>query len=178
MKNSRIILMFLLIAAVIAVSGYFGIKYLKNKQLNTEVEAYTPEEEITDEQMRRTMVSLYFYNNETGELSQESRLIDAVELLENPYGRLVELLIEGPKNDKLKTLMPDGVKLNSAVINDNCVTVDVSSEFLNHTEDKDLKTKMVKSIVNTLTELTEVEKVKFLIEGEKNAEFSEDYVRQ
>ena len=76
----------MLLAILIIVAGYFVINYLKSKQVSTEQiqEEYTPQEEITDEQMRETMVSLYFYNNETGELEKESKLIDAVELLTNP----------------------------------------------------------------------------------------------
>lgn len=177
MKNSKIILIFLLIAAIILVVGIWIVSYLKDKQASSQIEEYTPQEEITDEQMRETMVSLYFYNNETGELVTEARLIDAVELLENPYYTLVQLLIDGPKNSNLTTLMPEGVEVNSAVIINNCVTLDMSSEFLNYTEDEDLKNKMIYSIVNTLTELTEVESVKFLINGEENSEFNENYVR-
>ena len=177
MKNKKIVFIFLLLAVIIGLIGFGIVNYLKGKQVSSQIEEYTPQEEITDEQMRETMVSLYFYNNETGELMSEARLIDAVELLENPYYTLVQLLIDGPKNSNLKTLMPEGVKVNSATIIDNCVTLDMSSEFLNHTEDEDLKNKMIYSIVNTLTELTEVESVKFMIDGEENAEFNENYVR-
>ena len=177
MKNNKIIIIFTIIAIIIAGAGYYVINYLKNKQVSSQLEEYTPQEEITEEQMRETIVNLYFYNNETGELASEARLIDAIELIQNPYMQLVQMLIEGPKNDKLSNLMPEGEKVNSATINENCVTVDMSIEMLNHTEDKDLKNKMINSIVNTLTELTEVETVKFLIDGEENAEFNEEYVR-
>ena len=177
MKGNKIVLVFLLIIAIVGIIGYFLINYLKEKQVNSQPEEITPQEEITEEQMRETMVSLYFYNSETGELESEARLIDAVELLENPYYTLVQLLIEGPKNEKLKTLIPDNVVINSATLIDNCVTLDMSQEFLIYTEDPDLKNKMINSIVNTLTELTEVESVKFVINGDKNSEFSEVYVR-
>ena len=40
------------------------------------------------------------------------------------------------------------------------------------------KKNMVKSIVNTLTELTEVNKVKILINGQINEEFKDEYVRK
>lgn len=177
MKNKRIIIIFLIIILCIALSGYFIINYLKEKQASTQIEEYTPQEEITEEQMRETMVSLYFYDNEAGELKKESRLIDAVELIEDPYTKLVQMLIDGPKNSSLSSLMPENVKVYSTELNNNCVTVNMSSEFLNYTEDEDLKYKMIYSIVNTLTELTEVETVKFLVEGKENAEFSGEYLR-
>ena len=40
------------------------------------------------------------------------------------------------------------------------------------------KNNMVKSIVNTLTELTEVNKIKILIEGNENENFNEVYTRE
>ena len=177
MKNDKLIYFFLLLALVIAIAGYFGINYLKGKQVSSEIEEYTPQEEITEEQMRKTMVSLYFYNNETGELETEARLVDAIELLEDPYTKLIQMLIDGPKSENLKSLMPDEIKVLKTEFNSGCVTIDMSIEFLNHIEDKDLKNKMINSIVNTLTELTEVDSVKFLINGEENDEFSEEYVR-
>ncbi len=177
MKIDKLIIIFLIMAVLIAVAGYFGINYLKGKQVSSEIEEYTPQEEIAEEQMRKTMVSLYFYNNETGELETEARLIDAVELLENPYMKLVQMLIDGPKSEKLKSLIPEDTKVIKTEINSGCVTVDMSIEVLNYTEDSDLKNKMIYSIVNTLTELTEVDSVKFLINGEENDEFGEEYVK-
>ena len=177
MKGRKLILFFLLVAMFVAIAGYFGIRYLKDKQVMTQMEEYIPQEEITEEQMRKTMVSLNFYNNEIGDLDTEARLINTVDLIENPYGKLVQMLIDGPKSDKLKSLIPEGVILNGTEIIDGCVTVDVSIEILNHTEDQDLKEKMIKSIVNTLTELTEVDSVKILIDGETNEIFGDEYVR-
>ena len=97
MKKKIIILIIILLLVTILIGGYFFIKN-KNKQ---ELEEIIPEEEISDEQMRQTIVSLYFYNDETKELISEGRLIDAKDLLENPYQKLMELLIQGPENQSL-----------------------------------------------------------------------------
>ena len=177
MKSDKLIFAFLLIAVLIAIAGFYGIRYLKGKQVSSEIEEYIPQEEITEDQMRKTMVSLYFYNNETGELETEARLVDAVELIENPYTKLAQMLIDGPKSEKLKSLMPEDLEIINTEFTNGCVTIDMSTEFLNYTEDTDLKNKMIYSIVNTLTELTEVDSVKFLINGESNDEFNEEYVR-
>lgn len=177
MKGNKIIWIFLLIALIIAICGYIYINNIKDKQVSGKIVEYTPQEEIKDEQMRKTMVNLYFYNNEKGELEKEARIIDVAELIENPYSKLVELLIEGPKNENLNNLMPTDLKVNNAEIMNGCVTLNLSIEFLNYTEDQDLKHKMIYSIVNTLTELTEVDSVRFLINGKPNEEFNEEYTR-
>ena len=50
------------------------------------------------------------------------------------------------------------------------------NEFLNY-ENEDKKLKIINSIVNTLTNLKEVNSVSFLINGEKNDEISEVYLK-
>ena len=58
----------------------------------------------------------------------------------------------------------------------DCLYLDFSSEFLNYNkEERDI---MIKCIVNTLTELTEVNKIKFLINGQENSEFADSYERE
>ena len=59
MKNKKIVIIFSVLLILILVLGYFGIKYAKNKSENV-IEEYTPEQEITEEQSRQTIVSLYF----------------------------------------------------------------------------------------------------------------------
>ena len=57
--------------------------------------------------------------------------------------------------------------------------MDFSNELLNYNKNnQNEKENMVKSIVNTLTELTEVNKVKILINGQINEEFKEEFVRK
>ena len=177
MNNKKIITISSLIVLCLILCVYIGINFIKDKEVSSSVEEMTPQEEISDEQMRKTIVNLYFYSNEIGNIIAEPRLIDSLDLVEEPYKKLVQLLIEGPKTDKLKSLMPDDLEVISAELDNNCVIVNMSSEFLNYTEDEDLKYKMINSIVNTLTELIEVDSVKFLIDGKENAEFNEEYVR-
>lgn len=176
MKNKKIILIFLILLIVILLGGYFGINYIKNKQQKTSVEEYTPEEEITQEQLRQTIVSLYFPNKETNEITPEARLIDITEIINTPYEKLINLLIEGPKNEKNKKIIPENTKIQKTYMEGDCLYLDFSSEFLNY--NKDEKDIMIKCIVNTLTELTEVNKIKILINNEENQEFSNTYERE
>ena len=64
-------------------------------------------------------------------------------------------------------------------LENDCVVLDFSSEILNYSKDsKKDKENMIKSIVNTLTELTEVNKVKILVNGKENDEFKDIYSRE
>lgn len=179
MKNKKIGIIFLVILVIVLIGGYFGIQYVRNKQEETMIEEYTPEEEITEDQVRQTIVSLYFPSKETNELNPEARLIDIKEIINNPYEKLITLLIEGPKNDKNRKIIPENTKINKTYLEEDCVVLDFSAEFLNYSkEDEKEKTNMINSIVNTLTELTEVNQIKILIDGNENNEFKEIYSRK
>lgn len=181
MKNKKIVFIFSLLFILILVGGYFGIKYVKNKneQEETSISEYTPQEEITEQQLRQTIVSLYFPSKETKELIPEARLVDIKEIINTPYEKLVNLLIEGPKNDKCQKIIPDNTKLIKTYLEDDCAVLDFSSEFLNYNrEDEKEKNNLINSLVNTLTELTEVNKIKILIDGNVNDEFKDIYSRE
>lgn len=179
MKNKRIGIIFLVILIIILIGGYWGIRYVKNKEQETIVEEYIPQEEIAEEQVRQTIVSLYFPSKDTNDLNPEARLIDIKEIINNPYEKLITLLIEGPKNDKNRRIIPENTKLNKNYLEGDCVVLDFSAEFLNYSKENDKeKINMINSIVNTLTELREINQVKILIDGNENSEFNEIYSRQ
>ena len=177
MKNKKIVIIFTILLLIVLIGGYFGIKYAREKQKEkTTVEEYTPEEEISEEQLRQTIVSLYFQSKETKELTPEARLVDIKEIINDPCDKLVNLLIEGPKSEKQESLIPENTKLLKTYMEADCVTVDLSSEFLNYDKsDEKVKDNLINSIVKTLTQLTEVNKVKILIDGNPNDEFNEVY---
>lgn len=136
---------------------------------------YTPQEEISAEQERQTLVTLYFVNKETKMLMPEARLIDAKLLTQNPYATLVGLLLNGPKNEKLESVIPVGTRLNKVEINKGMAIVDLSEEFVKGVKvGAEEESKIVYSIVNTLVELTEIESVKILIDGKEGACFEDE----
>ena len=174
--NKKIVIVFTVLLIVILVGGYFIIRYFKGKEEETIIEEYIPEEEITEEQNRQTIVSLYFLEKETNELAPEARLVDIKEIMNTPYDKLVTMLIEGPKNEKYTKLIPDNTKLNKIYKEKDMIYLDFSSEFLNYDkEDSSAKQNMINSLVKTLTQLTEVNSIKILIDGEENEEFNEIY---
>ena len=97
--------------------------FISNKEEKME-EEYQPQEEITDEQMRQTIISLYYENKETGELMPEGRLIDVKTLLNNPYKILIEMLIAEPKNNKLQSAIPNGTIINNVELKNDILYVD------------------------------------------------------
>lgn len=179
MKNKKILILFIISVILIVAIGYFAIKFVKQKKNNEIKNEYVPQEEISDEQSRETIVSLYFADKETGLLKPEARLVNIKDLINSPYNVLVELLISGPKNDKLKVIIPENTKLLNASLDKECLTLDFSAEILNYNKDDSmLKNNLIYSIVNTVTELNEVNKVKFLVNGQTSSDFEEFYVRK
>ena len=71
MKNKRIGIIFFVILVMVLIGGYLEIQYVKNKEQETVVEEYIPQEEIAEEQVRQTIVSLYFPSKEKNELNPE-----------------------------------------------------------------------------------------------------------
>lgn len=173
--NKKIMIIIILIL-ILGIGGWLFWRY-KNHQEQAVVE-YQPQEEISDEQQRQTIVSLYFKNKSTDELVPEGRLIDVKLLLDEPYKTLMQLLIEGPKNEKLEKLIPDGTRINNIELKSDILYVDLSKEFIeNHGGGETLESNTIYSIVNTMTELTEVNGVKILIDGKADQAFKDGKIK-
>lgn len=168
---------FILIIILIIMIGAGIFYFINSKKEKEEINEYQPQEEISEEQERQTMVSLYFINKNTGELEPEARLIDVKELINNPYTTLINLLIEGPKNENHENPIPEGTTLINSSIEGDVLKLDFSAEFINnHTGRLEEERKTIESIVNTLTELTEVNSIKILINGEENKSFTDGQI--
>lgn len=172
-KRIIIILVFIILIIGIITGVYFIVK---NKNTEKEMTEYTPQEEISEEQMRQTMVSLYF-KNDNG-LIPEARLIDVKELINNPYEKILNMLIQGPKNENLKKTIPEGTKINRIEKEGENLIIDFSSEFIEKHIGGELEEKLtIQSIVKTVTELTEINGIKIEINGEDNKEFTDGKIK-
>ena len=174
-KNNKKILAIIMLLLV-ALGIYFIFNNISIKKTKNNYQDYTPQEEISDEQLRQTKVILFFANAETGELETEIKIIDANKLVKNPYKELIELLINGPQNNNLKKLIPDGTIVHDVTLQNSCAIINFSNEILNY-ENEENKFKIINSIVNTMSNLKEVQSVKFLINGEENSEFLDNYTK-
>lgn len=174
MKKKIIIfvgLLVFLLGAYFVTSYFFG----ESEKEIEQYEEYTPQEEISEAQYRETIVNLYFLNKDTKQIMAEAIAIDAKELVINPYKKLIELLLAGPKNEKLERIIPEGTTVYDAGIEAGCVVINFSKEMLNFTGDEILKNNIINSIYKTLNELTEVNSIRFLVEGEENMQLSGEY---
>lgn len=177
MKKRKYIILFVFLFFVILIAGIIFIKYLNNSQTqdNSVIEEYTPEEEISENQNRETIVTVYFISKENGKIMPEAKMVDVKEMMNNPYEMLINLTIEGPKNSNSEKIFPENVKLLNTELKNNILKINFSEEFLNIEEAK--KENTIKCLVNTLTELKEIDGIEILINNEKNNMFSEVYQR-
>ena len=168
---SIIIILLIIILAILTINS-------KQKQQNQEIQDYIPAEEISQEQLRKTIVSLYFPSKDKLNLIPEARTIDVKELVKEPYITLINLLIEGPKDEKLEKCIPEGTKIQNVKIQNNMLTIDFSKEFVeNHEGGVEKESNTIYSIVNTLTQLNEIDSIKILIEGKENQAFKDNQIK-
>lgn len=122
-------------------------------------------------------IRLYFANEDNTKLRAEIRYIDASDTGGNTESLatiVVKELIKGPgKGTGLKSTIPEGTKLlSNVIIKGNTATVNFSKEFVEkHSGEKDAEKLTIYSIVNSLTELREIQKVEFKIEGKSKTQF-------
>lgn len=116
-------------------------------------------------------VTLYFANKEYVETGDESleKLIHETRTVE--YGditleeRIVKELMKGPESDNLSTVIPSNVKLLGVEVADETAFVNFAGEELYGGSMQEDFT--IAQIVNSLVELDSVERVQFLIDGQK-----------
>lgn len=177
MKNKKLLYFIIVLIIILLILGIIFFLMPNNTDDNTsnQIAEYTPAQEFSDDEIRKTIISLYFKNIETNSLIAEAKAIDVKELYQDPYTYLINMLIAGPESEKLESAIPEGTKVNSCTLKGNTVYVDLSKEFVDNAPSGITEESMaVYSIVNTLTELNEVSGVKILINGEENKSFNDN----
>ena len=109
--NKKLIFKVILIIAIISIVAIliilnFSTEIVENVENEAVIE---PEQEISEEQMRQTGVSLYFEDKQSSQLVKSEIKVDAKDLIDNPYMYIVNLLIKGPPDSTLFTLVPSGI---------------------------------------------------------------------
>lgn len=116
-------------------------------------------------------ITLYF-SDESGE-----KLISEVRRIKIPKGEVMEKLvvselIEGPKKEHNIATIPDSTKIISVETKEGVCFVNLSKDFIEkHPGGTTAESLTIYSVVNSLTELANVNKVQFLIDGEKKEIF-------
>lgn len=122
-------------------------------------------------------IHLYFANGDSSKLKLEVRYIpvtDGKKSVNSLASVIVKELIKGPEQSSgLKSVIPAGTQLRSAIkINAGVAEVDLTKEFVDkHPGGKIQEQLTIYSIVNSLTELKEIQKVKFLINGKVQKDY-------
>ena len=156
----------LLVLIILGVLIYFIINHISITK-NDDYINFTPEEEISESQLKETTINLYFLNPENNQLKSEGRTIGTSELLQNPYKVIVQKLLDGPTDNKLKSVFPEETRLIDATLSNDCVILNFSEEILNFKDDVQ-KYNIINSILDSLTQLNEVNSIKILINNEPN----------
>jgi len=181
--KKRIVIIVLLISILI-LSGCMKANDKVLKQLEEDELRPVSSIVLTEEEARRLNeklpVTLYFSNQDGTRLVNEIRYIsmeDAKQGTEKLASVLVKELIKGPSSSELKPTIPEGASLRSPVkIEGRTAIVDMTKEFVdNHPGGKEAEEMTIFSIVNTLTELKDIETVKFQINGKEQKEFKGNF---
>lgn len=169
--NRKIFMYFIIILIILFVIG-IGFKIITNQNKNYSISEYIPEEEISEEQLRKTNITLFFYDKRTEELGTEIRQIDSKQLLDNPERLLIEYLIEGPKDETLTKLFPENTKLINYRIEKDIIYLNFSEEFINNENTNETEQRLlIKSILKTIIQLNEINGIKIIINGNENMNF-------
>ncbi|MCI9086551.1 MAG: GerMN domain-containing protein [Clostridia bacterium] len=134
------------------------IGYLTDRDINLPTDTYTSE-------MRDVM--LYFPKKDGSLLAREARTIKVTD--QQPIAQyIINELIKGPVSEDLTASLNSGTVLLSVDTSDNICFVNFKSSFLDKNSGSADKEKMViYSIVDSLTEIDNIERVQFLMDGKK-----------
>ncbi len=170
--NRKVLIIIVILVILLLTGG--GIYFIMQNNSQKETAEIQPQEEISDEQMKQTIVTLYYQNKETKELMPEGRMVDINKMISDPYITLLNLLMEGPKNENLQSTIPSEAKILKAELKGDILYIDFSNEFIaNHLSGAEAESASVYSIANTMTELNEINGVKILVNGKENQEFKD-----
>lgn len=111
-------------------------------------------------------ITLYYLGSDGRYLVSESQIL-VVEESEPIERYVIEELIRGPKNEAYRTLIPEGTEVLNVYTEKGTCYVDLSEAFLTGRSGDSLTNRLaVYSIVNSITNLKNVERVQILVNGE------------
>lgn len=122
-----------------------------------------------------------YFANEQGDALVESNLKITYDGTMSTERLIMTQLMEGPVMGDMQAIIPQGTVLNKVLIRDGVCSVDFNEKFMEKREGITAEV-AIYSIVNSLTELSNVYKVQFLINGEtrksyQHLDFSQPFER-
>lgn len=118
---------------------------------------------------QKNALLLYFASKDGDELVEVERTVlnDSSIAMEK---LVMKLLIEGPQNDETRAVIPDTVSVLDISIRSGTCYVNLDSNFLTDTMDLPPEI-IIYSIVNSLSELTDVNQVQIMVNGSSDVKF-------
>lgn len=116
------------------------------------------------EYVREDYVTLYFANEDRTALKVEDVVVKYLSRI-NLETAVVNSLISGPIHEDLHSAVSENTKVNKVSVKEGICYVDLSREFLEKMEGQSFSLN-VYSIVNSLTRLSGISRVQFMIDGE------------
>lgn len=107
-------------------------------------------------------INLYFTNKDSSKILSETREVNVEDKKKLPEIAIQELLM-GPVNIEMKKALPEGTKLLDIDQEGTVVVVNFSKEYYNTGDIGEIVARF--SVVNTLCDLPDIQKVKILVEG-------------
>ncbi len=112
-------------------------------------------------------LTLYFGDSDAEKVVAEKREV-TINKGDSVEKAIILELMKGPEDEQMNPVMPKGTRLLSAKTESGRCTLDFSKEFVdNHPGGTSGEAMTLYSIINSLTELSTIKEVQFLIEGEK-----------
>lgn len=124
----------------------------------------------SSEATNELIVKVYYADSQGEYLVPEQRTINVLDVTDgsNKYIDALNELIKIPENNSLIRLVPETTVVNNVSLNNSLAIVDLSKTLLTDRFVSDtVDILLLYSIVNTLTEFTEVHAIILLIDGEK-----------
>ncbi len=130
--------------------------------------ACTPKQEVT----------VYFAAEEDTDFFLKAQTIE-VDPSPDLYQASLNALIQGPETDALFATLPPDTSVYAVTVENGLAIADFSKELLTDTSiprSSTTETLAIFSIVNTLTEFDEIQKVRITIEGQQTGEIEGYYI--
>lgn len=118
---------------------------------------------------QKNTLLLYFASKDGSELVEVERTVlnDSSMAMEK---LVMKLLIEGPPDDDTRAVLPDTISILDISVRSGTCYVNFDSSFLTDTMELSPEI-IIYSIVNSLTELNDVNQVQFMVNGSSNVNF-------
>lgn len=127
--------------------------------------------EVTTKSLKSRVSTLYFSTIDANEILRLTKVKRSVKYDDTPLTNTLKELVKGPtsseKNNEIVTNIPSHTKIRNVWIKNNVAYVDLSKDFEFNNYGKESTLFQLKQIIYTATEFSSVNKVQFLINGEK-----------